>query len=300
LEGAPTVDAIAAWEVSMSSSAHNHRRLVAAIGGLIVVLAGCTDGTPSTATLPPGLPTEAVATARPAATGASVATAGPSIGAAFARNPATYVEGASYSQVIDPADFVAGVDHPFLPFVIGMKWIFDGDEHVEVEVLPETKQILGVAATVVRDQVFVDGELAEDTRDWYAQDRDGNVWYFGEQTAEYENGKVTSTAGSWQGGVGGAQPGIIMLAVPQVSDIYRQEFYAGEAEDLATVTALDGSITVPAGSWSGTDVIVTEEWTPLQPEVRERKTYAKGFGVVETRQIKGGHELTTLTSRTLP
>lgn len=219
---------------------------------------------------------------------------------AYARNPAAFVEGATYTQTIDPADFVANVAHPFLTLKPGAKWVYDGDEHVEIEVLPETKLILGVAATVVRDQVFVDDELAEDTLDWYAQDRDGNVWYFGEKTAEYENGKVTSTAGSWEGGVDGAVPGIVLLAAPEVGDEYRQEFLTGEAEDLARITALSGSITVPAGTWSGPDVLVTEEWTPLEPDVREQKTYARGFGVVESRTIKGGTEVTTLTSYTAP
>jgi hypothetical protein len=218
---------------------------------------------------------------------------------AYPRNPAAFVEGAPYAQTVDPADFVAGVDHPFFPLKAGSKWAFDGDEHVEVTVLPETKLILGVAATVVHDQVFVDGALEEDTFDYYAQDRDGNVWYFGEKTAELdENGKVTSTAGSWIGGVDGALPGIVMLAVPQVGDEYRQEYLAGEAEDLGTITALTGSIKVMGTTSSGADVLVTEEWTPLEPAIRERKTYVRGFGVVESRRIKGGTELTTLTSFT--
>jgi hypothetical protein len=146
--------------------------------------------------------------------------------------------------------------------------------------------------------VFDRDVLIEDTLDWYAQDRDGNVWYMGEQTAEYENGKVSSTAGSWEGGVDGAQPGIVMLADPQAGDTYRQEFYAGEAEDVAAITATAGEVRVPAGTWSGADVLVTEEWTPLDPDVRERKTYARGYGVVEIRTVKGGDEMTTLTSMT--
>jgi hypothetical protein len=236
-----------------------------------------------TATLPPATPAP---TAQPAA---------------FPRNPAPIGDGAKYEQQIIPADFVARIDNPFFPLTPGTKWVFDGDEHVEVTVLAETKQILGVATTVVRDQVFVDGVLEEDTLDWFAQDRDGNVWYFGEKTAELDaSGKVTSTAGSWEGGVGGAQPGIVMLAQPQVDDQYRQEFLAGEAEDLAAITAVQGSITVPVGAWSGTNVLVTEEWTPLEPDRRERKTYARGVGLVETRTIKGGNEVTTLTKLTQP
>jgi hypothetical protein len=216
------------------------------------------------------------------------------------RNPAPIVEGERYVQTIDPGMFIEGVDNPFFPMVVGSTFVFDGDEHVEVKVLPETKEILGVRATVVSDKVLVDGELVEDTRDWYAQDRQGNVWYFGERTAEYKNGEVTSTAGSWEAGVDGAQPGIVMLADPQAGDRYRQEFYAGEAEDLAEVTAVTGTVSSKAGSWSGPDVLVTEEWTPLEPDVRERKTYARGVGVVEIQTIKGGHGLTKLTSADIP
>jgi hypothetical protein len=282
---------------------------VSAVLGAAILVAACKGGvSPSwlyasqapaasggSSAAPSGAPATAAPTVEP--------TAAPSPGAstsAFARNPSAFVEGATYTVTINPADFVAGVDHPFLALKPGAKWVYDGDEHIEVTVLPETKLILGVAATVVRDQVFVDGALAEDTLDWFAQDRDGNVWYFGEQTAEYENGKVTSTAGSWVGGVDGALPGILLLAEPQVGDEYRQEFLAGEAEDLAVVTALTGSIKTDAGSWSGADVLVTEEWTPLEPDVRERKTYARGVGLVETRTIKGGAEVTTLSSFSAP
>jgi hypothetical protein len=216
------------------------------------------------------------------------------------RNPAVYVEGAPFAPVIDPANFVVGIDNPFFPMVVGARFVFDGDEHVEVEVLPETKTIMGLTATVVRDTVFEDCTIIEDTLDWYAQDLQGNVWYVGEDTAEYENGEVTSTAGSWEAGVDGALPGIVMLADPQAGDVYRQEFYEGEAEDLGEVTAITGSVSAPAGQWSGSDVLVTEEWTPLEPDVRERKVYARGFGVVRIKTIQGGNELTTLTGAALP
>jgi hypothetical protein len=188
------------------------------------------------------------------------------------------------------------IDNPFMPWIVGSKFVFDGTEHVEVTVLPGTKTILGVNTTVVHDQVFQGADVTEDTLDWYAQDRQGNVWYFGEQTAEYENGKVTSTEGSWEGGVHGAQPGIVMLADPQPGDTYRQEYLKGQAEDLAAVTATSGKVSSKAGSWSGADVLVTEEWTPLEPGVREQKTYARGVGVVEAHLLKGGKEETRLTS----
>jgi hypothetical protein len=160
------------------------------------------------------------------------------------------------------------------------------DERVEVTVTDQTREIAGVTATVVTDQVFVDGELAEDTIDWYATDNAGNVWYLGEQTAEYENGKVTTTAGSWEAGVDGAQPGIAMLADPQVDDVYRQEYDSGNAEDVGQVVALGESVSVPAGAYD--DVVVTEDWTPLEPDVRERKWYAPGVGVVYEETIAGG------------
>lgn len=212
------------------------------------------------------------------------------------RNPAAYVEGEPFEPAIDPTTFVAGIDHPFFPMEVGATFIFDGDEHVEVEVLPDTKVIMGITATVVRDRVFEDCVLIEDTLDWYGQDALGNVWYLGEETAEYENGEITTTAGSWEAGVDGALPGIIMLGSPQAGDTYRQEFYEGEAEDIGEVTAVTGSVSVPAGQWSGSDVLVTEEWTPLEPGVRERKIYARGFGVVRIKAIQGGDELTVLTS----
>jgi hypothetical protein len=256
----------------------------------------CTSGV-APATPPPGSALAASqvdqASGAPGATPSATPAATPRP-AAYARNPAPIVEGQTYAVKIDPADFGAGVDHPFLPLTPGTTFTFDGAEKVVVTVTDDAKVILGVPVTVVRDQVLVDGALAEDTFDWYAQDRDGNVWYFGEQTAEYENGKVTSTKGSWEGGVDGAQPGIVMLADPRIGDSYRQEYLAGEAEDLAKVTGIDGSISVPYGAYE--QVLITEEWTPLEPDVRERKTYARGVGLLESRQVKGGDEVVQLTA----
>jgi hypothetical protein len=204
-----------------------------------------------------------------------------------ARNPAVFVEGQPYTQDINPADFSDPTPNPYFPLEPGVLTVFEGgDERVEVTVTHETKVILGVTATVITDQVFVDGALAEDTIDWYATDNLGNVWYFGEQTAEYENGEITTTAGSWEAGADGAQPGIIMLADPQIGDTYRQEFYAGKAEDLAEVFALGETVDVPSGSYQ--DVLVTEDWTPLEPEVHERKWYAPDVGVVFEEIVQGG------------
>jgi hypothetical protein len=202
------------------------------------------------------------------------------------RNPAAYVEGGTYAPAFDPANFEHPVPNPYFPLEPGTRTVFEGDEHVEVTVTDQTREIAGVTAIVVTDQVFIDGELVEDTIDWYATDNAGNVWYLGEQTAEYEHGQVTTTAGSWETGIDGAQPGIAMLADPQLGDAYRQEFYAGEAEDVGQVHLLGESVTVPAGAYD--DVLVTEDWTPLDPDVRERKWYAPGVGVVFEEIIAGG------------
>jgi len=213
------------------------------------------------------------------------------------RNPAAFVQGDVYRPRIDPANFVSVIDNPYLPLRPGTTLIYEGvsggeREVVKVTITNETKEILGIAATVVRDRVFVDGKLVEDTFDWYAQDRQGNVWYLGEDSKEYEDGKVVSTEGSWEAGVDGAQPGIIMLGDPQAGDTYRQEFYEGEAEDVARVLGLDESVTVPYGSFDG--VLRTGDWTPLEPKIRENKLYARGIGVVFERLVRGGQEVLRL------
>jgi hypothetical protein len=203
------------------------------------------------------------------------------------RNPAAYEDGQAYEPAFDPANFTDPQANPYFPLEPGVRAVYEGgDERVEVTVTGETREIAGVTATVVIDQVFANGELIEDTVDWYAADNAGNVWYLGEETAEYENGKVVTTAGSWEAGVDGALPGIIMLADPRVGDAYRQEFYVGEAEDVAKVYALGESASVPAGSYQ--EVLVTEDWTPLDPGLRERKWYAPGIGVVFEETIAGG------------
>ena len=152
----------------------------------------------------------------------------------------------------------------------------DGEEVILVEVTGQTKEILGVMTTVVRDRVWLEGVLIEETFDWYAQDNDGNVWYFGEDEKEMEAGRVVSTAGSWQAGVDGARAGIIMWAQPKVGSIYYQEYYEGEAEDIGEVLSLNETITVPFGRFEG--CLKTEETTPLEPDVLEHKYYCPGLG----------------------
>ncbi len=208
-------------------------------------------------------------------------------------------DGGSYTVSLDPADFVATVDNPYLPFIPGSKWVYDaadGSEHIEVEVLAETRVVAGITATVVRDTASEDGEVIEDTYDWYAQDKDGNVWYLGEDTKEYEDGKVSSTAGSWEAGVDGAQPGVIMWTNPEVGKGYRQEYYQDEAEDMAEVTEAGASESVPYGGFE--DLLVIKEWTPLEPDVVENKYYARGIGVVLEEIVQGGGARTELTSFT--
>jgi hypothetical protein len=150
----------------------------------------------------------------------------------------------------------------------------------------------------VHDQVFSGKKVAEDTFDWYAQDRAGNVWYFGEATLSYEDNPAGDPTGSWEAGVNGAQPGVVMLAEPLGGDVYRQEFSAGEAEDLALVRQGGTKLKVPAGSYA--DVLVTEEWTPLEPAIIELKYYARGVGVIEEKGIFGSDELVQLTRVVAP
>jgi len=192
------------------------------------------------------------------------------------------------------------IDNPYFPLKPGTTFVYDGlpkgqGQHTEVQVTRETRMIQGVNCVVVHDRVWAKGELLEDTFDWYAQDQAGNVWYMGEQTTEYKNGVPSTSAGSWEAGVNGAQPGYIMEAHPQVGDAYRQEYLAGEAEDNAAVTGLSQSVSVPYGSWAG-NVLVTKEWTPLERSVLENKYYAPGVGMVKVETTKGGSEVSELVA----
>lgn len=207
-----------------------------------------------------------------------------------------------YSVTIDPADFVQTIDNPFFPLRPRATWVYegtgpDGTERIEVSVTDNTRRVMGVTCVIVHDVVIVDGEVVEDTLDWYAQDREGNVWYFGEDTREYENGVVVSTQGSWEAGVDGALPGIVMKSDPQAGDSYRQEYYAGEAEDMAEVVSLSETATVPYGAFE--DVLMTRDWTPLEPGIAEEKYYASGVGLVLEIIVEGGSgrvELVQFTS----
>jgi hypothetical protein len=211
-------------------------------------------------------------------------------------------DGGNYQPKIDPADFVRVIDNPYLPYPVGASWTYEGTEdgeteNVKVTVTPQRKVIMGISATVVRDTVSTaDGEVVEDTYDWFAQDRDGNVWYLGEDSTEFENGKAVSTSGSWEAGVDGALPGIVMQAHPEVGQAYRQEYYVGEAEDLAEVKSLDATETVPFGDFD--QLVVIKEWNPLEPDVVEEKYYARDVGVVVEIKTEGGTGRSELVDHT--
>lgn len=188
---------------------------------------------------------------------------------------------------IRQADFVRRIDNPYFSLKPGTTFVYKGPETVgRVTVTRRTKEILGVRTVVVKDIERIDGEIAEKTFDWYAQDKQGNVWYFGEKTAEYENGVPVTTAGSWKAGVAGAKPGIVMQAKPRVGQTYRQEFAPGVAEDAARVVSLNARANVPFGRFRG--VLKTFDFTPLEPDVKENKYYAPGVGQVLAVDLETG------------
>jgi hypothetical protein len=196
-----------------------------------------------------------------------------------------------YDPRIDPANFVPVIDNPWFPLVPGTTFVYEGQtseglEHNEVAVTHNTRIISGVTCVEVRDRVWTAGELTEDTLDWFAQDRDGNVWYFGENTHEQEDGLITTIDGSFRAGVEGDKPGIVMKAHPAVGDFYRQEFSLGNAEDLAEVAGLDDSVSVPAGQYA--HCLRTRESSPLEPDLLEDKLYARGVGNILTVDINTG------------
>jgi hypothetical protein len=203
---------------------------------------------------------------------------------------------------LDPADFTANVTNPWFPLKPGTRWTYrettEDDEVVDVVVTATsvTRRIAnGVTARVVRDTVTLDGAIIEDTLDWYAQDEDGTVWYLGEDTAEFEDGKITTREGSFEAGVDGAQAGVIMPFAPEVGMAYRQEYYEGEAEDNGEVLALGQHASVPAGQYD--NLLQTADTTPLEPDVLEHKYYADGVGLVLTIDKEGGgrEELLSVT-----
>ncbi len=196
----------------------------------------------------------------------------------------------AYQPTIDPTKFTTNITNKYFPLVPGTVMVYQGRRdgvplRIELTVTPDTKTILGVKCLVIRD--IVSGALDERTADWYAQDNVGNVWYFGEDTKEYTNGIVSSTAGTWTAGVDGVIPGIIMEANPKVGDAYRQEFRPTVAEDVALVKGF-GTAKVPAGSYSNT--LITNDRDLLDTSKNEYKYYSSGVGVVKLDGLVNGHK----------
>jgi hypothetical protein len=219
-----------------------------------------------------------------------------------ARNAACATLGPTpYHPTIDPANFVAAVTNAYFPLTPGKTFHYESHPSPQVTneddfvVTANTKTILGVPCVEVHDTVKTNGELVEDTLDWFAQDKDGNVWYFGENTEELAGGRPTTLEGTFEAGTNGAQPGIVMEAAPKVGDFYRQEFDVQNAEDWAEVVGLDETIT--AGGVTYTHCLKTKETTPLEPDVVENKFYAPNVGNVATIDMSTGEreELLSVT-----
>ena len=193
------------------------------------------------------------------------------------------------------------VPNPWFPIEPGTVSVLKGGEDGQVltdrvTVTDSTRVIQGVTTTVVRDVLRrKDGSVAEKTHDWYADDNDGNVWYFGERTATYDrHGHVTSREGSWEDGVDGAARGIIMPADPRATKAYRQEFYPGHAEDQAWIVQTRAHTVVPYGRLR--HLVRSFEWTRLEKGVISEKLYARGLGTVRERDLSGGNEVFRLVS----
>jgi hypothetical protein len=196
-------------------------------------------------------------------------------------------------------DFVSRIDNEYLPWTPGTVYRYKGTKDgqpssVTTEVTRETKVIQGVRCVVVHDTLSINGKPEERTVDWYAQDKHDNVWYFGEDSFDLVNGTWVKSDGSWQAGIDGAVAGIAMEGDPHVGDTYRQEFYAGHAEDMAQVLDTDASVTVPFGSFD--EVLRTKDWSALHPEKVENKFYAPGVGEVRVMQVQGGSDEEHLVS----
>jgi hypothetical protein len=207
----------------------------------------------------------------------------------------------AYAPKIDASNFVAAVDNPYFPLKPGTGFHFKGvrgktPQLDDAVVISRTVTILGVKCTVVRDTVSEHGRPIERTFDFYAQDKQGNVWYMGEDAFELKNGKFAKASDSWRGGVDGAKPGVIMLAHPRAGVSYRQEYYPpGEALDQAHVLGYSASVKVPYGTFK--HVLVTSDFSPLEPQT-EHKFYAAGIGEISEKVVKGHHEAFELVSVT--
>ena len=216
---------------------------------------------------------------------------------------ATLALGAGATNAAAPpakGGFVSLITNPYMPLTPGSRWVYTGvkdgqSQRDVVTVTHGTKRILGIEATVVTDVATHGSTVLERTTDWFAQDVHGNVWYLGEQTAAYENGQV-DRSGSWQAGVDGARPGIVMTAHPQVGDTHRQEFLKGEAEDQYWLVDLAQRVRTPFVTTS--HAVLTLEWTRLEPDVIDRKYYVRGIGLVAELSAQGPRETARLVHHT--
>jgi hypothetical protein len=208
--------------------------------------------------------------------------------------------GAAYDPVINPSNFVAVINNPYMTLTPGTTFVYvdkagTGNISNEVTVTTNTLVIAGVTCVEVHDTVYANGVLTEDTLDWFAQDTAGNVWYFGENSKELDGVLVTSVEGSFQAGVDNAKPGIIMKANPTPGDFYRQEFDLSNAEDIAEVADLTNSVVVPYGSF--TNCLRTIETSPLEPDALENKFYKAGVGNLLTIDLITGEHLELVAIR---
>lgn len=183
---------------------------------------------------------------------------------------------------INPGDFTTTFTNKYFTLKSGQKIVYEADteegvEKVEITISGATKKVKGVTTLVYRDKVFLDKELVEDTRDYLAQNKKtGDVWYFGEDVDNYEGGKLVDHDGSWLAGEDGARPGIWVKANPKVGETYCQEYFEGEAEDKATVKAVNERVKIGIGTY--TKCLKTLDWTPLDADSRENKYYCPQVG----------------------
>jgi hypothetical protein len=223
---------------------------------------------------------------------------GVSIAGGASANAAKANPCAGYHPVLDPKDFVDVIDNPYFPLPVGRTLVYrgtkDGQSQIDrVKVTRRTRVVAGITARIVFDVATHQGKLLEKTWDWYAQDKQGNVWYLGEKTTAYSNGHQDHS-GSWEAGVKGAKPGIIMEAHPAIPDAYRQECRPGKAEDTAWIVNTQGSVSVPYGTVQ--NVLTSVEATRIEPGAFDKKVYGPGIGIVLERALSGTPEVARLVS----
>jgi hypothetical protein len=214
---------------------------------------------------------------------------------------ATAALGATETKAsVSASGFSARVDNPWFPLLPGTRYVYTGVKDGQrsrdiVTVTHQTRTIEGAPCVAVHDRLYLRGHLGERTTDWYTQDARGNVWYFGEKTAEFDrNGHITNTSGTWMAGVDGARPGIYMPGNPRVGQSGRQEYYKGQAEDHFRVIGLFHTVFAPGVE----NALLTQEWSPLEPGVLDHKMYVRGIGTVLEQTERGGNERNELVSVT--